>query len=69
MHLVSAIDLRTGAAFVLPGSLPCVDANPSVKEPSAAPSHPIANCRVGAIVHAEVGGEWLVLKVARAASA
>ena len=78
MPLVSAHDLKTGAAFVLPGNVRCVEATAAHHthevdqtidrvwvDPSAV--RPIASCDTGAIVYVEWKGprsnRWIKLRV------
>lgn len=78
MQLISAHDLRTGAAFVLPGSARCVEATAAhhaheidqmIDRARIDPQEvrPLASCRAGAIVYVEWKGptssRWVKLRV------
>jgi hypothetical protein len=80
MRLISAHDLKTGAAFVLPGSVRCVEAKPSLYahetdqmidrmfvDPSEV--RPLSTVQAGSIVYVEWTGprsdRWIKLRVLR----
>lgn len=60
MRLVSAHDLQTGAAFVLPGNVRCVREKPD-SEPTDA--RPLASCNRGSVVFVEWQGSWVAMRV------
>lgn len=80
MGLISAHDLKTGAAFVLPGNARCVEAtrahHPHEVDHTIDHAHldpaavrPLSSCRPGSIVYVEWKGprskRWLKLRLIR----
>ncbi len=78
MRLISAHDLKTGAAFVLPGTARCIEAtrahhahevdhglDRAFVDPAAV--RPLSSCAAGAIVYVEwkgpKSGRWIKLRV------